>query len=92
MGGEGRVAVLSFSPGPAWLDSVAVFLCFLLQNFPIFPNQELGLGHRAKKAVYNSLGVIDFAIGPVNSGLPFAGFKLQFRTVISTYQKFFGAG
>jgi len=65
------------------------FLCFSLRNFPVFPNKEPGLGHRAKKAVYNSPGFIDFAIGPVNSALPFVGFKLQFRTVISTYHNFF---
>ena len=44
---------------------------------------------RAKKGVCNSLGFIDFAIGPVNSALPFAEFKLQFRIVISIYQNFF---
>lgn len=66
------------------------FLCFSLHNFPIFPNKEPSLGHRAKRAVCTSPGFIDFVIGPVNSALPFAGFKLQFRIVISTYQNFFG--
>ena len=34
-------------------------------------------------------GVHRFAIGPVNSALPFVEFKLQFRIVISIYQNFF---
>lgn len=65
------------------------FVCFSLHNFPIFLNKEPGSRQRAKKGVCNSLRYIDFAIGPVNSALPFPEFKLQFRIVISTYQNFF---
>ena len=90
LGWEGRVATLSFSPGPAWVDSVAVFfLCFSLHNFPIFLHKEPGSRQHAKNGVCNSLGFKDFAIGPVNSALPFVEFKLQFRIVISIYQNFF---
>ena len=64
-------------------------MCFSLHNFPVLPNKEPGPRQCAKKVVCNSLGFIDFSIGPVNSALSFGEFKLQFRTVISTYQIFF---
>ena len=65
------------------------FCAFHYIIFRFLPNKHPGSRQRAKKGVCSNLGFIDFAIGPVNSALPFAEFKLQFRIVISTYQNFF---
>ena len=76
-------------PRPCLARFSGRFLCFSLHNFLVLPNKEPGPRQCAKKVVCNSLGFIDFAIGPVNSALSFGEFKLHFRTVISTYQIFF---